>query len=120
MQAVAGSGGQVACAATIYFKRTPGTVAGETGAFGKWQWRIVGGTFADITTEVASTTDAQTVVNVGDPTFNQRGSITVNMTKTGLTNGTTYEFRFLWRRSDVSGTAENIYLASGTLSATGS
>jgi hypothetical protein len=115
----AGTAGQVVCTAPLTFKRTPGTADGETQGIGKWQWRVVGGSFADITTEVSGGT-AQTVTNSPDPTVNMAGSLSVNMTKTGLTSGTDYEFKFLWRRADISGTANNVYRTAGTLQAAGS
>jgi hypothetical protein len=120
MQVKAGSGGQITCSAPLFFKRTPGTAAGVTGAQGKWQWRVVGGTFADIAAAGSDSWDAQTIVNAGDPTQNQSGSISVTQTKLGLTNGTTYEVQFVWWRVDVSGTSNNVYRNSGTLTATGS
>lgn len=118
LSVVAGSGGQVACTAPIGFKRTPGTAAGHTGTAGKWQWRVPAGTWADISTEIASSSDAGTEAESG--TINFAGSISVAQTKTGLTNGSTYEFRLLWRRSDTDGTANDVYRASGIMTATGS
>jgi hypothetical protein len=123
MTVKAGSGGQIQCNAPISFQRTPGTANGQTGAQGKWQWRIVGGTFADIAAAVSSSGNAQTVVNPGDPTDNLPGALTVGGAsglKTGLTNGTNYEVRFGWWRTDVSGTANDVVRVSGTLTATGS
>jgi hypothetical protein len=121
LTATAGSNGQVACTAPLYFKRNPGTSAGQTGAYGKWQWSAHGAnTWADVAAEVVDSVDSQTQVVSGDPTVNLRGSLTVNQTQTGLTNGTQYDFRFIWRRNDVSGVANNVYLASGTLTAAGS
>jgi hypothetical protein len=122
--ATAGAGGQVACTAPINFKRTGVTLGsgpdGETGAAGKWQWRVVGGTFADIASEVTCATDSVTEV---DPDTGKHrtfaGSLSVAQTKTGLTSGTAYEFRFCWRRIDVVATAENVS-AVGTLQALGS
>jgi hypothetical protein len=115
----AGAAGKVRCTAPIGFKRTPGTAAGLTGALGKWQWRAIAGSWADITTEVADTADAETIVNSGDPTRNTFGSLDVDMTKTGLTAGTQYEFKFLWRKVNVSGDVDDIYRAGGTLTADG-
>lgn len=92
MTAKAGAGGQVQCSTNPdFYKATAGTV----GAYGKWQWRVVGGSFADITSEIASTVSA---VRVGgaEPS-NEPGVINVTMTKTGLTAGTSYEFQFLMR-----------------------
>lgn len=116
----AGTAGQVACTWPLNYKRTPGTVDGVTGALGKWQWRVVGGSFADITTEIASGSNASTITNAGDPAVNLAGNLNVSMTKTGLTSGTDYEFKFLWRKNDVSGDVDDIYRSSGTGQAAGS
>jgi hypothetical protein len=116
----AGTAGQVACIAPIGYKRNAPGGDGVTGCHGKWQWRVPAGTFADITTEVASGSNAQTVTNPGDPPLNSAGSISCNMTKTGLTPGADYEFKFLWRKDDVSGVAASINRNSGTLQAAGS
>jgi hypothetical protein len=122
----AGASGQVACTAPISFKRTPISLStgpdGETGAAGKWQWRVVGGTFADIASEVTNATDSITSL---DPDISKHktspGSLSVAQTKTGLTPGTAYEFRFCWRRIDVSPTAANVGLVgTSTLQAVGS
>lgn len=115
----AGAAGKVKCTAPFGYKRTPGTASGATGCFGKWQWRALAGTWADITTEVADTDDATTVVNAGDPTQNTIGSISVTHTKDTLTAGTQYEFKFLWRKVDVSGDVDDIYRSGGTLTADG-
>ena len=117
----AGTAGQVACTAPLAFKRTPGTATGLTGAFGKWQWRVPAGTWADIAAEVASSLDAETEGGVsGEPTLNFAGSLSVSMTKTGLTSGADYEFKLLWRKVDVSGDVDNIYRTDGTMQAAGS
>lgn len=116
----AGTAGQVACTAPVTYKRTPGTADGTNAATGKWQWRVVGGSFADITTEIGPGSSAQTITNSGDPTINLSGSMSVNMTKTGLTSGTDYEFKFLWRRDTGTGTANEVYRTAGTLQAAGS
>lgn len=112
---VAGSVGQVACVAPISFARDNVGVNGVTGCFGKWQWRVPAGVWADITSEVQETDTA--VENVSGITY---GSVSVSHTKTGLGSGTTYEFRFLWRQRNVSGTASAATRMSGTLTATGS
>ena len=104
----AGSVGQVACTFPAQFRRTTN---GTSGALGKWQWRVVGGSFADITTEIASTVDADKAG--GDEPYNTPGEISVAMTKTGLTNGTDYEFQLLLRADD-TGT----YNWTGTATAT--
>ena len=99
LTATAGSGGQVACTFPATFKRTTN---GTNGAFGKWQWRVVGGSFADITTEIASTVNCTKDSTALPDPINDPGSISVAMTKTGLTNGTPYEFQLLLRNDDGS------------------
>jgi hypothetical protein len=122
--ATAGFGGQVACTAPLSFKRTGVTLGsgpdGENGAAGKWQWRIPAGTWADIASEVTSVSNS--VTDVDPDTGKHRtfaGSLSVAQTKTGLTSGTAYEFRFCWRRVDAVATYENVS-AVGTLQAIGS
>lgn len=105
----AGTGGQVVCSASVDFSKVSN---GTVDAYGKWQWRVVGGSFADITSEVFSSNPA---VRTGAPEpSNEQGLLTVNMTKTGLTSGTNYEFQFLMRSAGA-----NIN-ASGYASAVGS
>lgn len=107
----AGSGGTVSCVFNDTFQRSSATGIGN--CYGKWQWRVVGGVFADITTEIMS--DGPSYKS-GSPDFEvTNGSASINMNKTGLTNGTTYEFQLLLR----SAGAYTIN-HSGTASATGS
>ncbi len=98
LTATAGAGGQVACSFPATFKRTTN---GSNGAFGKWQWRVVSGSYADITTEIASSANNSKDDTVQEP-YNNPGSISVSMTKTGLTPGTPYEFQLLLRNDDAS------------------
>lgn len=114
MTVTAGSAGKIKCYAPVEFKRTPGTALGTTGAFGKWQWRVPAGTWADIATEVADSGDASTDYNPPDPTVNWAGYLTVDQTKTGLTAGSDYEIKFLWRKVDVSGDVDDIYKSNTT------
>jgi hypothetical protein len=92
----AGASGQIDLTAPLYFDiYAPGTRA----AYGKWQWRVVGGTFADVTTEIASAYSAYYPsghVVGADPSS---GYIEVTMSKTGLTSGTDYEFQLLLRNA---------------------
>jgi hypothetical protein len=112
----AGSVGQVVCSAPLTFGRTASN-DGESGAYGKWQWRVPAGVWADIDTEVQEST---TAFKSGASASNRNGSLSVTHTKTGLSNGSSYEFRFVWRRRDVTSLFLNIYRVSGTLTATGS
>jgi hypothetical protein len=112
-----GSVGQVACSAPVTFDRVSGT--GTTGAYGKWQWRVPAGVWADITTEVQETTTSTS--SALNPDTNTDGYLSVNHTKTGLSASTSYEFRFVWRRRDVSGGGANVGAYGGaTMTATGS
>jgi len=110
-----GSVGRIDFAAPISFKRTATTV-GQTGAYGKWQWRVPAGTWADVSTETAYAEYAEKDAEL----FTYAGSLAVSDAKTGLTANTAYEARFLWRRVDVAPAASNIYRVSGTMTAAGS
>jgi hypothetical protein len=88
----AGTTGVVNLSAPLDYSRATNGIGD---AYGKWQWRVVGGSFADVTTEIHADS---TSYRSGAPDFeNTAGSISVNMQKTGLTNGTTYEFQLLLR-----------------------
>ncbi len=109
----AGSAGQVALTAPLGFAADPDAV-GSYGLRGKWQWRPVGGTWADVASEISELlADVVFDPENGDPIYSlNSGYIEVTQTKTGLTNGTDYEFRLLLRnpsgttvRSITSGTA---------------
>ena len=91
----AGTGGKVDLTFPDSFdKATTGT--GD--CHGKWQWRVVSGTFADVTTEIASSVSSVNhAASGGDPAYTDSGTLTCTMQKTGLTSGTTYEFQLLLR-----------------------
>lgn len=117
LKVTAGAAGSVTCRAPLNYKRVSGaTSGGITNVTGKWQWRVVGGSWADIATEVQATSSAEGFYDAESGTvFEAQGSISVTMTKTGLTNGTAYEFRFQWKRG--SGQRDG-YKVSGTMDAT--
>lgn len=103
----AGTGGVVNLTLAGEFSRA---TAGNASAFGKWQWRVVGGTFADVAAEIASSSSASTS---GPPEPDTTpGTIAVNQQKSGLTAGVTYEFQLLLRGS-VSVTLNWLGTASG-------
>lgn len=109
LTAAAGAGGNVDLLAPIEFWcNTNGT----QGAYGKWQWRAIGGSFADVAAEVGSSYGADKVPLDPNP-----GYIEVGVTKGSLTPGTSYEFQFQWR---LSGAGPSIRKGNGVLSATGS
>jgi len=91
--------GAISLSAPLSFQRVS-TTAGTTSAWGKWQWRAVGGTFADVAAEIASTQNAVTAVAPGEPVEQYSGALSVNQSKTGLTAGVDYEFQLLARSSN--------------------
>lgn len=114
----AGTGGQVACTFPGSYKRNTASAVGTSTATGKWQWRVVAGSWADI--DAGDTGDIAETVNE-PPVINEAGTGAFNATKTGLTSGTDYEFQFLWHRTTVTGTsAIELYRSAGTLLVSGS
>ena len=97
MQVRTGANGSVSCSGVIDFVKT---VVGTTGAYGKWQWRAVGGSFADIATEQASSVNA--VRTGGSEPTSDPGSLSVGMTKGSLSANTIYEFQLLVRGASSS------------------
>ena len=113
LYAAAGSSGQVALSAPISYKSTDGL--STVTAIGKWQWDNAG-TWTDVGTEVTGSTNGYVDISDGGGTTKETpGGMGCNQTKTGLTSGTTYGFRFVWRDSGA-----RIRYVSGTLTATGS
>lgn len=92
--------GTIALSAPLTFERAA-TASGSTSAWGKWQWRAIGGTWADVAAEIASSQSAVTTVITGEPTEQSPGTLSVMQSKTGLTAGTDYEFQLLARSSNV-------------------
>ena len=106
LTAKAGTAGQVALTANLDFQLSGGGAIATLDAYGKWQWRVVGGSWADVDTEDASTTSASRQYNAGDAVWeNSPGYLPVAMTKTGLTSGTDYEFQLLLRVSSARATS---------------
>ena len=80
----------------------------------KAQWRLVAGVFADITTEQACSSEATITEPDGDGILVlSAGSITFSFQKTGLTNGSDYEFQILAHRTG-SGTGSGNRTITGT------
>jgi hypothetical protein len=111
---VAGTGGQVALSASLNVSLySTGGVFSQVG-YGKWQWRAVGGSWADVGSEFASSGPA-TYDKFNGPEDTTLDAI---VTKTGLTSGTTYEFRMTFRKG--SGTSGQTMSFSGTGTGVGS
>ena len=73
------------------------TSNGTLHAYAKWQWRVVGGVFADVGSEEMSGSEAS---KTGAPDFeNYPGYISLTRQKTGLTSGVDYEFQMLARNA---------------------
>lgn len=117
----AGSNGQVNCTAPLTYRRVATSPAeGNTGCYAKWQWRVPNGTWADIAAEVQDSTVSSTIYDNEFGTYTtEAGTISASATKSSLTPNSDYEFRLLWRRRDVTGTARELMRLSGTLQAAG-
>lgn len=112
------AGGTINLTAPLSFRRSG---AGTSSAAGKWQWRAIGGSWADVAAETASTVAAETEELVpGEPGLQKSpGSVSVSAAKTGLTSGTAYEFQLLLRAVSPSPAFSGDRLTfSGTASAT--
>lgn len=91
-----------------------GTLAGALNVYGKWLWRVVAGTYADVAVEILSVSPAS---RTGFPDyFNDPGYLEVTQSKTGLTANTNYEVYLDLRNA--SGTRTITFI--GTCTATGS
>lgn len=111
-----GSSGQIQFAGAL---TTTCEAASPVGSFNvemKWQYRTVGGTFADVATAVNSDPDAATTFE-GDY-FNEDGFINCSPLKTGLSASTDYEVQLFARRTTTIPTKTIFFL--GTASAVGS
>lgn len=113
---VASATGNITISGSLSFKCTPkSTGVGSYGMSLKAQWRLVGGAFADITTEVACSAEATITDPFGDGVLvTNAGAISFNFQKTGLTNGSNYEFQILARRTG-SGTGLGSRTITGTV-----
>ncbi|HSG61956.1 MAG TPA: phage tail protein [Pseudomonadales bacterium] len=111
-----GSSGQVQFAAAL---TTTVEAAPSVGTFPvemKWQYRTVGGTFADVASAVPSTTDAATLFE--GFYYSEDGFIDCSPLKTGLSASTDYEVQLFARR--ISSTPLKDVFFIGTASAVGS
>lgn len=85
----------------------------------KWQYRTVGGTFADAATAVNSDPDPLVFYDAElDYYFSVEGSVNCSPTKTGLSANTDYEVQLFARRTSSSPTKSIFFI--GTASAVGS
>ena len=113
LMVVAPASGTITLTAPCTYYATDASPSGSYPVYGKWRWRLSGGSWADVAAETLSTYPEQ-VINEPPIRGQHSGSLTVNTTKTGLASGSTYEFGFHARNS--SGTRA-MYFESTTVSA---
>jgi hypothetical protein len=99
LSVVAGGAGTVTLTAPLNFKLQ--ATLGTCHMYGKWQWRAVSGSWADVSAEILSSVEADSYNE--PPVIRAPGYIAVNQSKTGLTSGTTYEFQLLLRMTSAGG-----------------
>jgi hypothetical protein len=101
----AGSTGIITVSGSLSFKVPTATGIGSYGLALKAQWRVVGGSWADIAAEVVDS--GVCAVYSEPPLVSDPGSIGFYFSKTGLTSGTDYEFQILARREAPNATVGN-------------
>lgn len=111
-----GSSGQVQFAGALTTTVEAAPAVGYFHVEMKWQYRTVGGTFADVAAAVPSTTDAATLFE--GYYYSEDGFIDCSPLKTGLSTGTDYEVQLFARRTSSSPLKDVFFL--GTASAVGS
>ena len=111
-----GSSGQVQFSAALTTTCVSSAPVGTFDVEMKWQYRAVGGSFADVATAVSSDPDTQ--VYFDGEYFADDGFVNSSPTKTGLSASTDYEVQLFARRTSSSPTKIIYFL--GTASAVGS
>lgn len=111
-----GSSGQVQFSAALTTTADSATPTGTFDVEMKWQYRTVGGSYADVATAVSS--DPDTTVYFDGDYFTDDGFVNSSPTKTGLSASTDYEVQLFARRTSGSPT-KTVYFI-GTASAVGS
>lgn len=111
-----GSSGQVQFAGALTTTVEAAPAAGYFPVEMKWQYRTVGGTFADVASEVGSSPDAGTLFE--GFYYSEDGAVNSSPTKTGLSASTDYEVQLFARRTS-STPLKDVYFI-GTASAVGS
>ena len=115
-----GSAGQVQFSAlltTTCTAATPSITDPSSNVEMKWQFRTVGGTFADVASAVNSDPDPLVYQESGI-WFSEDGAVNSSPTKTGLSASTDYEVQLFARRTSATPTKDIFFI--GTASAVGS
>jgi hypothetical protein len=89
-----GAAGTVTLAGPALFDLVSGT-AGSTTGYGKWQWKISGGSYADVSSEIAVGTVAWDGAASDGP-----ASANIDDVKTSLTPGQDYVFKLVVRQGN--------------------
>lgn len=93
-----GASGTATLSAPLSFYSANAAPSGTgIGMFGKWQWRLSGGTFADVATEVAQSSTDGVTLDSGRYYADGTGAITINTSKAGLAAGSVCDFQLLLR-----------------------
>jgi hypothetical protein len=112
-----GSTGQISLSAPLTITRAATAPAGTFGVRLKWQWQVVGGSYADSPAGEVSETTALVVTDEGGGFYTvEDGAVIANDTVTSLLANTDYEVQLLGRTSSGSTSRGMI----GTASAVGS
>lgn len=111
---VAGTAGQVALSAALDVSLYAASGSHSQYGYAKWQWRAIGGSWADVGSETASSSAATYSPTLGG----ESATLDLIDTKTGLTSGTTYEFRIAYRKG--SGSSAQTMSFTGTGAGVGS
>jgi hypothetical protein len=93
-----GASGQIDLSLTLPFLVSGGASGVSYHAAAKIQWKIAGGTYADVATETGDSYPA--VAAVSPPSIDgsaSDGEIDILTNKSGLTSGSSYVFKVLWR-----------------------
>jgi hypothetical protein len=111
-----GASGRIDLYADLAFIVSTAAPAGAFGVIGKWQWRIVGGSWADAAAEVSETASCVITDEGGGFFVREDGAFVANVAVTGLSASTDYEVQFLARVP--SGSRSRAFI--GTVTAVGS
>jgi hypothetical protein len=122
MTVATGASGQIQFSAPLTVtatKASPELTGSEGEVEIKWQYRLVGGSWADVASAVASSPDVLIEYDVDSGLYlRTNGSVTASPLLTGLAASTDYEVKLVARRT--SATPTKAISFTGTASAVGS
>lgn len=112
-----GSGGTLTLSAPLNFRTSNTSPAGFFNMELKWQYRAVGGSWADVTGGAAASSSPAEVSFEPPEYYSFKGYVTCNRTQSGLTASADYEVKLVARQT--SGSTRDLFL-NGTATAVGS